>query len=148
MLTYRAREYRRRTTMQPSARSLMRWLHSSPTFSCTTRSSLFALCTPPKRVFGPPPVTSAAFTLLAAFCTVPRSNPRRLRKHVNPLSAHLLQSIPIPNWHQVFANPSRPIHLDIGCGLCESLLYWASKYPEENFIGKFGAKKKKKILLR
>ena len=39
---------------------------------------------------------------------------RRFRQHVNPLSQKYLEPIALPNWPDVFADPSRPIHLDIG----------------------------------
>lgn len=40
---------------------------------------------------------------------------RRFRQHVNPLAAQYREPMELPEWSTAFANPSLPIHLDIGC---------------------------------
>lgn len=42
------------------------------------------------------------------------SGPRRHRQHVNPLAAAYSEPIALPDWDACFADPSLPIHLDIG----------------------------------
>jgi hypothetical protein len=46
------------------------------------------------------------------------SGPRRHRQHVNPLAAPYREPIALPDWDACFADPSLPIHLDIGCVFC------------------------------
>jgi len=59
----------------------------------------------------------------------------RVRQHVNPLSSKYQQSLPLPDWNQIYSNLSLPIHLDLGCGRGRFLLEMASLYPEINFLG-------------
>ncbi|WP_448561047.1 tRNA (guanosine(46)-N7)-methyltransferase TrmB [Trichothermofontia sp.] len=40
----------------------------------------------------------------------------RVRQHVNPLSQRYQQPLALPDWSTVFADPTRPLWLDIGCG--------------------------------
>lgn len=46
--------------------------------------------------------------------TAPRV--KRLRQHVNPLLARYAAPVPLPELATVFADPSQPLHVDIGCG--------------------------------
>ena len=43
-----------------------------------------------------------------------------MRQHVNPLSRFFQLPLELPGPDQLFDDPRRPIHLDIGCarGLC------------------------------
>jgi len=59
----------------------------------------------------------------------------RVRQHVNPLSQKYQQPVAPPDWSQVFSNPRRSLHLDIGCGRGVFLLKMAQVEPEWNFLG-------------
>ncbi|MBE9014558.1 methyltransferase domain-containing protein, partial [Pseudanabaenaceae cyanobacterium LEGE 13415] len=59
----------------------------------------------------------------------------RVREHVNPLSRKYQTPTDPPNWDQVFADPSRPLHLDIGCGRGVFLLKMAEQEPDWNYLG-------------
>lgn len=45
-----------------------------------------------------------------------RSRRRRLRQHVNPLASAFQVPSELPPLDTIFADASRPLHLDIGCG--------------------------------
>ncbi len=52
----------------------------------------------------------------------------------SPLHAH----VPAENkgrWHQVFARPQQPLHLELGCGKGGHLAQLASRHPEVNYLG-------------
>eukprot|EP00927_Polykrikos_kofoidii_P058545 TRINITY_DN53115_c0_g1_i1.p1 TRINITY_DN53115_c0_g1~~TRINITY_DN53115_c0_g1_i1.p1 ORF type:complete len:439 (+),score=63.88 TRINITY_DN53115_c0_g1_i1:32-1318(+) len=38
------------------------------------------------------------------------------RQHVNPLQTHLQVPTPAPDWGKLFADPSLPLQVDVGCG--------------------------------
>ncbi|WP_026098864.1 tRNA (guanosine(46)-N7)-methyltransferase TrmB [Kamptonema formosum] len=59
----------------------------------------------------------------------------RVRQHVNPLSNIYQTPAPPPDWTQVYANPTQPVHLDIGCGWGRFLLSMAQLMPDWNFLG-------------
>ncbi|MEP0915895.1 tRNA (guanosine(46)-N7)-methyltransferase TrmB [Leptolyngbya sp. DQ-M1] len=59
----------------------------------------------------------------------------RVREHVNPLSRKYQTPTAPPDWNQVFADPSLPLHLDIGCGRGIFLLKMAQADPEWNYLG-------------
>lgn len=59
----------------------------------------------------------------------------RVREHVNPLSRKYQTPAPAPDWNQVFADPLRPLHLDIGCGRGVFLLKMAAQESEWNYLG-------------
>ncbi len=59
----------------------------------------------------------------------------RVRQHVNPLSEKYRQPAPLPDWKTVYADPTRPMHLDIGCGRGLFLLDMAAALPDWNFLG-------------
>lgn len=59
----------------------------------------------------------------------------RIRQHVNPLARKYQSSLNIPNWHQVYLDPNRPLHLDIGCAKGEFLLEMAQLILDFNFLG-------------
>ena len=58
-----------------------------------------------------------------------------MRQHVNPLSRFFQLPLELPAPDCLFDDPSRPIHLDIGCarGLC--LLELAALRPDRNHLG-------------
>ncbi len=52
----------------------------------------------------------------------------------SPLHAHT----PLENkgkWHQVFARPEQPLHLELGCGKGGYLAELSSSHPENNYLG-------------
>lgn len=59
----------------------------------------------------------------------------RVRQHVNPL--HIQFQIPAaaPQWDQVFADPMRPLHLDIGCARGKFVQQMAQLEPDWNYLG-------------
>lgn len=59
----------------------------------------------------------------------------RIRQHVNPLSSKFQQSLELPQWQQIYANPNLFLHLDIGCARGKFLLEMAQLYPDTNFLG-------------
>jgi len=59
----------------------------------------------------------------------------RVRQHVNPLSDRYQIPVPPPDWAAVFADPSRPLHVDLGCGKGLFLMAMAPLVPEWNFLG-------------
>lgn len=59
----------------------------------------------------------------------------RVRQHVNPLSHQYRNPVSPPDWHQIYARISQPLHLDIGCARGKFLLKMAALYPEINFLG-------------
>jgi tRNA (guanine-N7-)-methyltransferase len=59
----------------------------------------------------------------------------RVHQHVNPLAPRFQQpALPI-NFKKIFAQPSRPLHLDIGCARGRFLLKMAQLESEWNFLG-------------
>ncbi|KGF71516.1 tRNA (guanine-N7)-methyltransferase [Neosynechococcus sphagnicola sy1] len=65
-----------------------------------------------------------------------REFPRvRVREHVNPLSDKYQTPIQAPDWQQIYAQPTQPLHLDIGCGRGRFLLQMAPLHPDWNFLG-------------
>ena len=58
-----------------------------------------------------------------------------VRQHVNPLSAFFQQPRPLAPPAELFGDPSRPIHLDIGCARGRFLLALAQAEPQRNYLG-------------
>lgn len=58
-----------------------------------------------------------------------------VRQHVNPLSRFHQQPRPLPPLSELFADPARPLHLDIGCARGRFLLAMAQEQPNWNFLG-------------
>jgi tRNA (guanine-N7-)-methyltransferase len=59
----------------------------------------------------------------------------RVRQHVNPLSSKYQQSVPFPDWNEVYQNLDLPLHLDIGCGRGRFLWNLAQIEQNWNFLG-------------
>lgn len=59
----------------------------------------------------------------------------RVRQHVNPLSKKYQTPVSPPDWTQVYAQATQPLHLDIGCARGEFLLRMATLQPDWNFLG-------------
>ena len=58
-----------------------------------------------------------------------------VRQHVNPLSLFYRQPRPLPPLEELFADPSLPLHLDIGCARGRFLLALAPQEPQRNHLG-------------
>lgn len=58
-----------------------------------------------------------------------------MRQHVNPLSQKYQTPITPPNWGDIYAQPTQPLHLDIGCARGEFVLSMATLEPNWNFLG-------------
>jgi len=58
-----------------------------------------------------------------------------VRQHVNPLSRFFQQPLELPPPAALFAEPDRPIHLDIGCARGRFLLELAGRQPQRNHLG-------------
>jgi tRNA (guanine-N7-)-methyltransferase len=58
-----------------------------------------------------------------------------VRQHVNPLSQKYQTPITPPKWEDIYAQPTQPLHLDIGCARGEFLLSMATLQPHWNFLG-------------
>ncbi|MGB3534369.1 MAG: tRNA (guanosine(46)-N7)-methyltransferase TrmB [Microcoleaceae cyanobacterium] len=59
----------------------------------------------------------------------------RVRQHVNPLAIQYLKPIQPPDWHNIYANLDRPLHIDIGCGRGRFIWKFAQLEPQWNFLG-------------
>ena len=59
----------------------------------------------------------------------------RVRNHVNPLSKKYQTPASPLDWEKVYAAPTQPLHLDIGCGKGRFLLSMATLEPSWNFFG-------------
>ncbi|KAL4433842.1 hypothetical protein ABPG75_000283 [Micractinium tetrahymenae] len=59
----------------------------------------------------------------------------RVRQHVNPLKKELQVPTDPPVWGEAFAEPSRPLVLDIGCGYGRFLLALSKHMPGHNMLG-------------
>lgn len=59
----------------------------------------------------------------------------RVHQHVNPLSPYYLQEPEPVDLSALFADPAKPLHLDIGCARGRFILRMAEAEPEWNFLG-------------
>ncbi|XP_021895362.1 uncharacterized protein LOC110812815 [Carica papaya] len=60
----------------------------------------------------------------------------RIRQHVNPLSSSFRVSAPVPDWAEVFKDPTLPLMVDIGSGSGRFLIWLAkSNIESENYLG-------------
>lgn len=59
----------------------------------------------------------------------------RVHQHVNPLSPYYRQTPEAIELDKVFADPSLPLHLDIGCARGRFILRMAMAEPGWNFLG-------------
>ena len=58
-----------------------------------------------------------------------------VRQHVNPLSRYHQLPQPLPTLQELFADPARPLRLDIGCARGRFLLELARQRPSINHLG-------------
>ena len=65
----------------------------------------------------------------------PIQRPPMVRQHVNPLSRYHQLPRPLPPVAELFADPSLPLHLDIGCARGRLLLELARLQPQTNHLG-------------
>ncbi len=59
---------------------------------------------------------------------------RRVRHHVNPFRPDLQQPEEV-DWAAVYADPGRPLIVDIGCASGRFLLAVATQLPQHNLLG-------------
>ncbi|XP_042966449.1 tRNA (guanine-N(7)-)-methyltransferase isoform X2 [Carya illinoinensis] len=60
----------------------------------------------------------------------------RIRQHVNPLSACFSMPVEVPDWNEVFRDPTLPLMVDIGSGSGRFLIWLAKRHPEvRNYLG-------------
>ncbi|MCL1466319.1 tRNA (guanosine(46)-N7)-methyltransferase TrmB [Argonema galeatum] len=59
----------------------------------------------------------------------------RVRQHVNPLSSKYQTPTSPPDWTQIYADLTLPLHLDIGCAKGQFLLSMAQLEPDWNYLG-------------
>ncbi|MEB3295491.1 MAG: tRNA (guanosine(46)-N7)-methyltransferase TrmB [Synechococcales bacterium] len=59
----------------------------------------------------------------------------RVREHVNPLARKYQTPASVPAWSEIYADFSRPLHLDIGCARGKFAYEMALQLPEWNFLG-------------
>ena len=59
----------------------------------------------------------------------------RCRQHVNPLKKELQEQVPPQDWGRRFADPARPLVIDIGCGPGRFLLALAQRLKGHNMLG-------------
>ncbi|CAL1382141.1 unnamed protein product [Linum trigynum] len=60
----------------------------------------------------------------------------RIRQHVNPLSSSFSAPAPVPDWKEVFRDPTLPLMVDIGCGSGRFLVWLAKRNPDSgNYLG-------------
>lgn len=69
---------------------------------------------------------------------------KRLRQHVNPLASRHTAPPPTPDWPAIYAQPTMPLVLDLGCGSGRFLLLLAQRaagkaptgsHPSSNYLG-------------
>ncbi len=58
-----------------------------------------------------------------------------MRQHVNPLSNFFKDIKPIPPLNEIFLNPDKPLHIDIGSGSGEFLINLAMQNKYWNYLG-------------
>src|SRR4051794_18413627 len=59
----------------------------------------------------------------------------RVHQHVNPLSPYYTAETQPVDITKAFADPAKPLHLDIGCARGRFILRMAGVTPEWNFLG-------------
>lgn len=60
----------------------------------------------------------------------------RIRQHVNPLSSSFSIPADVPDWNEVFKDPTLPLMVDIGSGSGRFLMWLAKRNPEvKNYLG-------------
>ncbi|KAI9383360.1 hypothetical protein POPTR_013G070800v4 [Populus trichocarpa] len=60
----------------------------------------------------------------------------RIRQHVNPLSSSFSVPAQVPDWKEVFRDPTLPLMVDIGSGSGRFLIWLAKRNPDSgNYLG-------------
>lgn len=59
----------------------------------------------------------------------------RVRQHVNPLSHKYQTTVEKLDWAEIYQDPQRPLHIDIGCAKGYFVSRMAELQPEWNFLG-------------
>ena len=66
------------------------------------------------------------------------ANLSRFRQHVNPLASRYQQSLVSPSASTItdaFSDPSKPVHLDVGCAKGTFILEMSALDPDTNYLG-------------
>ncbi|KAL3537211.1 hypothetical protein ACH5RR_000577 [Cinchona calisaya] len=61
--------------------------------------------------------------------------PVRIRQHVNPLRSSLIVPAEVPDWNEVYKDPTLPLMVDIGCGSGRFLMWLAKRNPNSSYLG-------------
>ncbi|KAJ4721400.1 tRNA (Guanine-N(7)-)-methyltransferase [Melia azedarach] len=60
----------------------------------------------------------------------------RIRQHVNPLSSTFRTPVEVPDWNEVYKDPTLPLMVDIGSGSGRFLIWLARRNPDSsNYLG-------------
>ena len=59
----------------------------------------------------------------------------RVRQHVNPLRKELQVQLQVQDWSEKYADPKRPLIVDVGCGPGRFLLALSQRFPNHNLLG-------------
>ena len=59
----------------------------------------------------------------------------KVRQHVNPLRERFQKDVPVPVYADMFSDPQKPLHLDIGCAKGAWLTKVATNTPQRNHLG-------------
>ncbi|XP_071931563.1 uncharacterized protein [Coffea arabica] len=60
----------------------------------------------------------------------------RIRQHVNPLRSTFMVPAEVPDWNEVYKDPTLPLMVDIGCGSGRFLMWLAKRNPSsKNYLG-------------
>lgn len=59
----------------------------------------------------------------------------RVRQHLNPLRKELQVQLQVQDWSEKFADPERPLIVDVGCGPGRFLLALAQRFQNHNLLG-------------
>lgn len=59
----------------------------------------------------------------------------RCRQHANPLRKELQVQLPPQDWTEKYADPGRPLIVDIGCGPGRFLLALSHRFQGHNMLG-------------
>ncbi|CAK9144810.1 unnamed protein product [Ilex paraguariensis] len=60
----------------------------------------------------------------------------RIRQHVNPLRSYLMIPAEVPNWNEVFKDPTLPLMVDVGSGSGRFIMWLAKRNSDrQNYLG-------------
>ncbi|KAL9423110.1 hypothetical protein AB3S75_035244 [Citrus x aurantiifolia] len=123
---------------KPSSTFLCRRRHHHRCLYRSTASAASAACNTSKEIR-----STDLVALEFAELNLPVSNKitgelghARIRQHVNPLSSSFTVPAPIPDWSEVYKDPTLPLMVDIGSGSGRFLIWLARRNPDSgNYLG-------------